>query len=162
MLVSVSDRSVPGRSGNDAKPPSPVAALPTETFRTRLGDIRPRYRIGAAVVVVVVVAALVFVRLRGSTDDSAAAAAGPTTAAGAAPAPTVTTVPTTAAPEADAARRTAFVQSMTRLGLTDPQGNCVADKVAEQMGWSKFGVNLLDSENSKILTGLILSCVKPG
>jgi hypothetical protein len=127
----------------------------------RLRTLPPVYLAGAGAVVLILLVALTFTRLKGSSDD-AATAPDTTALAVAAPAPTVTTVPTTATPEQDAARRAAFVQTMTRLGLTEAQGNCVADKVAEQVGWSKLSVNLMDSENAKLLESLMLLCVKPG
>jgi hypothetical protein len=163
MLVFVTDRSTAERSGGDVRYPASVApSPPTENLRTRLAAVPRAYVAGAGVVVLLLLLALGVTRLKGSSDDAAAATTDTTAVAAAAPAPTVTTVPTTASPEQDAARRSAFVQTMTRLGLTEPQANCVADKVAEQVGWSKLGVNLMDSENAKLLESLMLLCVKPG
>jgi hypothetical protein len=166
MLVSVTDRSVAERTGSDARHRASTApSPPPENLRTRLAFVPRGYRrAGAAVLLVLVVALFgAWVKLS-SADEAPPPAAETTTSASAAPAPTVTTVPTTtASPEQDAARRSAFVQTMTaRLGLTEAAANCVADKVAAEVGWTKLGANLLEGENPKILEGLMLNCVKPG
>ena len=114
-------------------------------------------------ILVLLVAATVvrFTVLSGPVDTAAAPDASTgTVPVGSVPAVTTTLPPPPLSPEEEKARRATFIETMKRIGLNQNQANCVADKVAVTIGWSKISMGLLDPGKPVQLEQLMVDCVK--
>jgi hypothetical protein len=119
-----------------------------------------------AVIAVLLVGAIV-IKVLGSGSASAdkVDATPPTTAVPAASAPPATLIPqaplsTRPPAEENAARRSAFLETMKSLGLTAAQAECAATKVEWTIGWSQLSESIMDPGKPGQLEDLMVGCVK--
>ena len=121
---------------------------------------------GVCAVVAVLLAGAVVVRIVGSGSASADkvldATATTALSNGTAPPATAPPAPLNTRPPAEenAARRTAFIETMKSLGLTPKQAECAAGRVEATIGWSELSESIFDPGKPGQLEDLMVACVK--